>query len=226
MWIVLCSGSFLENKRIFEAQHTTFLSYLFYYNLGESGFNATIVEVTGMEHVSDHLLDKSGHLLEHVNIWRYQPHKRHPIPRPDFITLTPYERDGVSNHQPHDCLLNGLFRRRSKKISKLRVTGLCEGNSPGTGEFPAQMASNAENVSIWWRHHVRTMGRILWVWWIDRTIAETTTITTKNTPIHRTDDILTGLYSLDSWCRHQMETFSALLALCAGNSSVTGGWPS
>ena len=36
---------------------------------------------------------------------------------------------------------------------KLRVTGLCVGNSPGTGEFPAQMASNAENVSIWWRHH-------------------------------------------------------------------------
>ena len=26
---------------------------------------------------------------------------------------------------------------------------------PGTGEFPAQMASNAENVSIWWRHHVK-----------------------------------------------------------------------
>ena len=40
-----------------------------------------------------------------------------------------------------------------KKTSKLRVTGLCAGNSPGTGEFPAQMASNAENVCIWWRHH-------------------------------------------------------------------------
>ena len=62
-------------------------------------------------------------------------------------------RDTVSNHQPHDCLLNRLFRRRSKKTSKLRVTGLCAGNSPGTGEFPAQMASNAENVSIWRRHH-------------------------------------------------------------------------
>ena len=24
---------------------------------------------------------------------------------------------------------------------------------PGTGEFPAQVASNTENVSIWWRHH-------------------------------------------------------------------------
>ena len=64
------------------------------------------------------------------------------------------ERDGVSNHQPHDCLLNRLFRHRSQKTSKLRVTGFCEGNSPVTGEFPAQRASNAEKVSIWWRHHV------------------------------------------------------------------------
>ena len=63
------------------------------------------------------------------------------------------ERDGVSNHQPHDCLPNGLFKRRSKKTSKLRVTDLCGGNSPVTGEFPTQRASNAENVSIWWRHH-------------------------------------------------------------------------
>ena len=63
-------------------------------------------------------------------------------------------RDSVSSHQPHDCLLNRLFRRRLKKTSKLRVTGFCVGNSPGTGEFPAQMASNAENVSTWWRHHV------------------------------------------------------------------------
>ena len=54
------------------------------------------------------------------------------------------ERDGVSNHQLHDCLLNCLFRRRSKKTSKLRVTGLCEGNSPVTCEFPAQRANNAE----------------------------------------------------------------------------------
>ena len=61
------------------------------------------------------------------------------------------ERDNVSNHQPHDCLLNRLFRRRSKKTSKLRVTGLYVGTSPQTGEFPTQMASNAENVFIWWR---------------------------------------------------------------------------
>ena len=53
-------------------------------------------------------------------------------------------RHGVSNHHPYDCLLNRLFRRRWKKTPKLRVTGLCAGNSPVTSEFPAQMASNAE----------------------------------------------------------------------------------
>ena len=66
-------------------------------------------------------------------------------------------RDTISNHQPHDCLLSRLSRRRSKKTSMLCVTGLCLGNSPGTVEFPAQMVSNAENVSIWWRHHVNVM---------------------------------------------------------------------
>ena len=62
-------------------------------------------------------------------------------------------RDGVSNHQPHGCLLNRSFRRRPNKTSKLRLTGFCVGNSPVTGEFPAQMASYAENVSIWRRPH-------------------------------------------------------------------------
>ena len=52
--------------------------------------------------------------------------------------------NSVLNHQPHHCLLNRYSRRRSKKTSKLRVTGLCAGNSP---------VSNAENVSIWWRLH-------------------------------------------------------------------------
>ena len=64
------------------------------------------------------------------------------------------ERSGVWNHRRLDCLLNCLPGRRSKKTSKLHVTGLCEGNPLVTSEFPAQMASNVENASIWWRHHV------------------------------------------------------------------------
>ena len=57
------------------------------------------------------------------------------------------EHDDVSKHQHHDCSHNRLFRRRSKKTSKFRVTGLCARISPMTGEFPAQRASNAESVS-------------------------------------------------------------------------------
>ena len=49
------------------------------------------------------------------------------------------DHDGVSNHQPYYCLLN-----HHRPLW---------GNSPVTGEFPAQRASNAENVSIWWRYH-------------------------------------------------------------------------
>ena len=62
-------------------------------------------------------------------------------------------RDGVTNHQPHGCLLHHLFRHRLKKTSKHRVTGLCAENSPVTGELSAEMVSNAEHVSIGWRHH-------------------------------------------------------------------------
>ena len=61
--------------------------------------------------------------------------------------------DGISNHQSHHCLLIRLFRRRSKKTSKPRVTGLCAGKSSVTREFSAQKASSAKNVSIWLRHH-------------------------------------------------------------------------
>ena len=64
----------------------------------------------------------SGHLLRcPINVslhWRHNDH------------------DGVSNHQPHGCSLNRLFGRRSKKTPKLRVTGLCAGNSPGPMNSP------------------------------------------------------------------------------------------
>ena len=51
-----------------------------------------------------------------------------------------------------------VYSGRSKETSQLRVTGLCVGNSPVTGEFPTQRASNAKNVSIWWCHHVADTG--------------------------------------------------------------------
>ena len=60
----------------------------------------------------------------------------------------------VSNNRRLDCLVSGLFRRRSNKTSKLCVTCLCEGNQPVTGAFRWRRDINTENVSTWWRHHV------------------------------------------------------------------------
>ena len=64
--------------------------------------------------------------LRHSSQWRHNGHH------------------SVWNHQPDHCLLHHLFRCRSKKSPKLRVIGLCAGNSPVIGEFPVQMASNAD----------------------------------------------------------------------------------
>ena len=92
--------------------------------------------------IDHHQINAEHHTVQTVNIflviqWRHNN-----------------KHDGISNHQPHNCLLNRLFKHRSKKTSKHRITGLCEGNSPATDEFPTQRASNMENVSIWWHHHV------------------------------------------------------------------------
>ena len=61
-------------------------------------------------------------------------------------------------------LLNRLFSRRSKKISKLRATGLFVGSSPVTPEFLAQKTSNEENSSIWRRDHGLELHRLVDSW--------------------------------------------------------------
>ena len=70
------------------------------------------------------------------------------------IVLDKHCSDAIMDAMVYQITSLTLFRRRSKKISKLRVTGLCA----VTGEIPAQMASNTENVSIWWRHHVKQVN--------------------------------------------------------------------
>ena len=55
--------------------------------------------------------------------------------------------------------LKKFIQAQIKETSKFRVTGLCA----GTGEFPAEMASNAENVSIWWRHHVFILQLLIYL---------------------------------------------------------------
>ena len=86
------------------------------------------------------------YLLDHVCI---------SLPSANLLQWRHNGHDGVLNHQPHGCLLNRLFGRRPKKTSKLRVTGLFAGTSPGPVNSPHKRTSNTENASIWWRHHVQ-----------------------------------------------------------------------
>ena len=53
----------------------------------------------------------------------------------------------------YSTVYSGTDQSKHQSSRELRITGLCVGKSLGTSEFPAQMASNVENVSIWWRHH-------------------------------------------------------------------------
>ena len=162
----------------------------------------------------------------------------------------------VSNHRRPDCLLYHLFRRRSKKTPKLRITGLCERNSPVNDGFPSQSTSNVEYISIWWYHHGQRgdvsislkQPRKIWVnaahifsfnWLYNHgKINKTVCITSMVIMALLLEDkiivsraakyswwpirnyTMTRMRILLPWWRDQMETFSALLAICAGNSPV------
>ena len=69
--------------------------------------------------------------------------------------------------------------------SKLRTIGLCAGNSPVTGEFPAQMNSNAENISIWWRHHVRNIPGASRPYWLRPRCCDRMPNSSKSLSTHR-----------------------------------------
>ena len=89
------------------------------------------------------------------------------------------ERNGVSNHQRLDRLLNRLFRRGSKNKLRLRVSSLCEGNQSDTVEFPSQRTRSAGNALMWWRHRGDALGH-----W--RSVS--------NMGISRTDPTITGTH--------------------------------
>ena len=65
-------------------------------------------------------------------------------------------RHNVSNHRQFHCLLNSLLKLRTKKISKIRITGPLWGEQTLTGGFPSQRASDSKSITMSWRHHVPT----------------------------------------------------------------------
>ena len=97
---------------------------------------------------------------------------------PESVMITLHwrhnEPDGVSNHQPRDCLLNCLFRCRRKHQSSASLAFVRRIHR-GPVDSPHKKASNAENISIWWRHNV-------FVKWTTKSIFQRHLNKNKNSP--------------------------------------------
>ena len=102
----------------------------------------------------------SGHNCNEILTILYSSYLKKKTSYPTIILQWRHNKcDGVSNHWRFDCLLNSLFRRRSMNTPKFRHWPLW-GEFTGDRWIPAQRASNAENVSIWWHHHEWIIWRL------------------------------------------------------------------
>ena len=107
------------------------------------------------------------------------------------------------NQRSIECLLNRLSTLKQENITGPRHGSLCEGNPPVT----SQSASNAKNISIWWRHNG----------WHRRLSSYQPSVP----PVTR---------KLASWWRHQMGTFPRYwpfvwrIHRSPANSSHKGQW--
>ena len=137
-------------------------------------------------------------------------------------------------------MVSRLFRHRSSKISKLCITGLCEGNRLVTVGLPSQRASNTEIDSIWWNHHVQYVSNgVTAVLKSKPSTCDIMGLILSYVPVivikkqlicvswhyHTLSPFDSNISYLVTWWCHQMETFFALLAICTGNSPITGEFP-
>ena len=112
------------------------------WNVGLSNYHFTPTYTRGCQNNNwDNNFDQN----HHVHVHEYFNH---------HITLTSWwSRWHLKSPALQLCTQPFIKAHIKEKNQKLRVIGLCEENTSATGEFPAQRASNTENVSFWWRHH-------------------------------------------------------------------------
>ena len=142
------------------------------------------------------------------------------------------DHDCVSNHQPRGCLLNHLFRRRSKKTSKLRVTGLCVGNSPGPvnsphkGPVTRKMFPFDDVIMSWWREPDKPQSQPVMAKFTVACISVTQWVEWTLHWRHNGRDIVSNHQPYDcllnrSFRNRWKKTLKSRVAgLCAGNSPV------
>ena len=112
----------------------------------------------------------------------------------------------------------GAFRSSADE-RKLQSSASLVFLGKSTSGFPSKRTSNTKNVSIRWHPHVYGLTRQTPVKWYSLVLQVAVTNTTYVVWQLRNSSVLIG------WWRHKMETFPALLVICAGNSPVTGEFP-
>ena len=119
----------------------------------------------------------------------------------------------------YSIVYSGTDQRKNQSSASLAFV---RGIHRWPGEFPAQMASNADNISIWRRHH----GNRLQVAASPILGKRCKACTFSVGPLWWSlqNKFLSQYFC--TWWRNQIEKFSALLAICEGNSLVTGEFPS
>ena len=159
------------------------------------------------------------------------------------------ERDGISNHQPHDCLLrqpffSGADQRKhwsSALLAFVRRIHRSPVNFPHKGSVTRKMLPFddviVESDGLWENGMsvyvlLYFIWRICCGWYIFHIDIETNHAGLKWWQIlyftYNSAIAIVRIWfriTLCTWWRHHMEIFSALLDLCAGNLSVTGEFP-
>ena len=117
------------------------------------------------------------------------------------------ERDRVSNHRRLDCLLLPFVQSQIKENIKAPCHWPLWGEFTGDSEFPAQRASNAENVPILCCHHGMKI-----IWWNGPRTFRQTNLSKVDLPWHRENSPVTQTtpeptrLSWEGWPREKYPT--------------------
>ena len=180
-------------------------------------------------------------LLITFGLW---PYKTFQLSQKTITVVPSHECQGVPNLRQLGFLFNSVFRPTTEDTPIL--SAVCEGRPSLAGGFSSQRTSNAETTSMSWRHHdgLYLASNVRFT----EACPASVLLSVQKVSL-KSDQMMGSPVSLSlcsarvliryqspmnyrkkgnwrTWWCHQMETFSALLALCAGNSPVTGEFPS
>ena len=109
-------------------------------------------------------------------------------------------------------------------VSKLTIIGSDNGLSPGRHQAFIWTNAGILLILTWGQISVKSCAKFIYIIYVYKKM-HLKMSSAKWRQFCLGLNMLTNRVAYFTWWRHQMETFSALLAICAGNSRVTGDFP-